>query len=333
MSLRVMQKSIWILVLSLCGFSVLAKASDSDQFHSHLFVSDNGLVLFDAETLAKRWHQLEGQQTFTPAVIDDRLLVSGSRGLYALTLKQGDVLWHRPGMHMGFPVVTNGYQAYLASRDGSLTAIDSRSGAEIWQVEFPGWVYPPAQTGELLFTGGSEGTLWAIDRSDGRIAWSRSLGQELVYSPVALADGQVVVTTFDREILSYDRSGNLLWRQIYPAILKTPIILGKQLIFSGLDRILRAVDADNGRELWQLRLPEPLAVELVSQQGMLLAALESGPIWVIESVSGTLLQKYRVPGVSVAGPTIYNGEMLGFIHAFGGPKAVVATRLERSDRK
>ncbi|MEW8137847.1 MAG: PQQ-binding-like beta-propeller repeat protein [Candidatus Thiodiazotropha endolucinida] len=322
-----------LITLGLLVSPVLGAIHNSDQSRPQLVVSDNGVFLFDSNTLIKRWQRLTDQQTFAPALLDDRLLVSGSRGLYAIDLQQGDILWHLPGKHLGFPVVVYGDTAYLASRDGNLSAIDSSSGAHLWQVRFPGWVYPPAQAGDLLFTGGSDATLWAVDSRSGHIVWSRSLGQELVYSPAVLTDGQVVVTTFNREVLSFDRSGRLLWRHSYPAIMKTPVISGKQLIFSGLDPVLRAVDADNGRELWQRRLPEPLAVGLVSQQGMILAALESGRIWVLESATGALQQEYRLPGLSVAGPRIHKGEMLGFIHAFGGPKAVVATRLKLSDSK
>ncbi|MCU7855069.1 MAG: PQQ-binding-like beta-propeller repeat protein [Candidatus Thiodiazotropha sp. (ex Lucinoma borealis)] len=319
--------------LGFLACSAFAVAHDNDRSDSQWVVSDSGLFAFDPETLAMRWHQLQDQQTFEPVVIDDRLLVTGSRGLYAVASESGDILWKRSSKQVGFPVVSAGEIAYLASRDGSLEAIDSRTGSTLWQQQFPGWVYPPARSGELLFTGGSEGRLWAIDRNNGDLRWSSSVGQEMVYSPVALADGQIIVTTFNREVISFDRLGNRLWRQTYPAIMTTPMVLNGQLIFNGLDRRLRAIDADSGKILWQRQLPEPLVTGLRHQRGLLLAALESGRVWVLISDSGELQQEYRLPGEPITRPLLVDGEVLGFIRAFGGPKAVVATRFEQSEKK
>ncbi|MCU7881221.1 MAG: PQQ-binding-like beta-propeller repeat protein [Candidatus Thiodiazotropha sp. (ex Lucinoma aequizonata)] len=82
--------------------------------------------------------------------------------------------------------------------------------------------------------------------------------------------------------------GNRLWRQIYPAILTRAMVLNGQLIFNGLDRQLRAIDADSGKLLWQRQLPGPLVTDLRHQRGLLLAALESGCVWVLISDSGEL---------------------------------------------
>ncbi|MCU7906036.1 MAG: PQQ-binding-like beta-propeller repeat protein [Candidatus Thiodiazotropha sp. (ex Epidulcina cf. delphinae)] len=310
-------------------FVVLPAAGEphvADLSKGRLLVSDSGVFAFDPETLELRWRRLQDQQTFEPAVIGDRVLVTGSRGLYAIDSESGDLIWQRPSRQVGFPVVLGGKTAYLTDRDGLLQAIDSDDGELLWQRRFPGWIYPPAQSGGLLFTGGSDGHLWAVDRDSGDLRWAYSLGQEMVYSPVALADGQIIATTFNREVISLDRSGNLLWRRDYPAILTAPTVVDGQLIFNGLDRQLRAVDARDGKVLWRRQLPEPLTVGLEHQQGMLLAALESGLVWELAGDSGELRQAYRLPGEPVARPWFMDGEILSFVRAFGGPKAILLTR-------
>ncbi|MBT2968352.1 MAG: hypothetical protein B6D72_15770 [gamma proteobacterium symbiont of Ctena orbiculata] len=333
MSLQVTPARSLFVALGMLVLPAFAALSEIGQPASPILVSDDGISLIDSKTLSRRWQRLQGEQTFEPAIAAGRILVSSSRGLYAIDRRQGDILWRLPDKQLGFTPVIDGDAVYLASRDGRLTAIDSRQGGVIWETALQGWVYPPALAGELLFTGGSDATLWAIERGSGRVAWSRPLGQEMVYSPVALADGRIVVTTFDREIISFNQAGQLLWRQRYPAILKTPIVTDEGLIFSGMDQVLRAVDGGSGRLLWQQRLPQPLAAELGYQRGLILAALENGDIWLIDSSRGTLQQAYHIPRESVATPRFSGERLLGFIHAFGGPKAVVATRLEQSNRK
>ncbi|MCU7935953.1 MAG: PQQ-binding-like beta-propeller repeat protein [Candidatus Thiodiazotropha sp. (ex Dulcina madagascariensis)] len=320
--------SLLTLVVSL-GFIALPAAGEPqvrEPSHGRLLVSDSGVYAFDPVTLELGWRQLQDQQTFEPAVIGDRVLVTGSRGLYAIDSESGDLIWQRPSRQVGFPVVLVGETAYLTDRGGLLQAIDSDDGELLWQRRFPGWVYPPAQAGGLLFTGGSDGRLWAIDRERGDVRWAYPLGQEMVYSPVALADGRIIATTFNREVIALDHGGNLLWRQNYAAILTTPMVLDGQLIFNGLDGQLRAVDAKDGKILWRRQLPEPLAVGLEHQQGMLLAALDSGRVWVLASDSGELRQAYRLPGEPVARPRFMDGEILSFVRAFGGPKAILLTR-------
>ena len=314
---------LWLIATT---FSNAVAAPGRSLSTSPLIVSEAGVFAFDPNTLAIRWRQLRDQQTLQPVVSDKRVYVTGSRGLYAIALDSGEMIWQRPSARGGFPPVLHGQQIYLASRDGSLQAIDAADGSLLWQRRFPGWVYPPAYREGLLFTGGSEGYLWAVDIRDGAIRWSFPLGQELVYSPLALDGGQIIATTFNREVLSIDHQGELLWRQRYGAIVSDPLALDGQLIFKGLDHQLHAVDEKDGDVLWRRQLPERLAVDLQHRRGVLVASLESGRVWELDAYSGELQQEYRLPGEPIAAPQLVGEGVLGFIRAFDGPKAVFLNR-------
>ncbi|MCU7843816.1 MAG: PQQ-like beta-propeller repeat protein [Candidatus Thiodiazotropha sp. (ex Monitilora ramsayi)] len=289
-----------------------------------IILSDSGLFAFDSNTLEPRWRQLNGQQTTTPVLVDRHVVVSGSGGLYALDANSGDIVWRRDTAAQGFSVVLDEKRLILAGRDGLLQVLSSGDGQVIWEQHFPGWVYPPALFGDLLFTGGSRGYLWAIDRLNGEIRWSTPLGQEMVYSPVALPDGRIVTTTFGREVITLDHQGNTLWRKRYPTILTTPLVVENRLIFSGYDHSLLSVDVDNGGIVWTRQLPERLSTDLDYRDGVLIVSLESGRVWELSSETGEQLREYRFPGEPIDMLRLADGGSLGAVRTRDGPRLVKA---------
>ncbi|MES9851620.1 MAG: PQQ-binding-like beta-propeller repeat protein [Candidatus Thiodiazotropha sp. L084R] len=323
------------LTLCLClAASVGANAAASPGASSNklepLIVSDTGLFAFNADTLTLRWQQLFDQQTLNPIIDGERVYVTGSRGLYAIDVGSGDVIWHYSSARGGFPPVLHNQQIYFANRDGVLQVFNASDGALLWERRFPGWIYPPAFYGDLLFTGGSEGFLWGVDLRNGAIRWTYSVGQELVYSPVALVNGQIVATTFNREVFSIDPHGELIWKHTYEAILSDPLASGELLIFTGLDHRLYALDAEDGGKRWQRQLPERQATRLSQRHGSILVSMETGRIWEIDALSGELQQEYQLPGEPVASPQRFGNQILGFVRTFDGPKAVFLRPLDPS---
>ncbi|MCU7811665.1 MAG: PQQ-binding-like beta-propeller repeat protein [Candidatus Thiodiazotropha sp. (ex Notomyrtea botanica)] len=312
------------VVMAVVALSALAGDRGDNHPVTPLIISDSGLYAFDRDSLEMRWQQLNDQQTSSPVLIDKRVLVSGSGGLYALDANSGKVIWQRNTAAQGFSVVPDGSRLFLASRDGSLQALNTEDGQVIWERRFPGWVYPPAKSNDLLFTGGSDGQLWAIERQSGDVRWSVSLGQEMVYSPVALSDGRIVVTTFGREAIALDQQGNILWRQRYPTIVTTPLVVGSQLFFTGYDHSLLSVNADGGEVLWARQLPERLSTSLDYRDGVLIATFESGQVWELSSQTGERLRDYQFPGEPIDTLRLAGGVSLGFIRSLDGPKVMKA---------
>ena len=76
-----------------------------------------------------------------------------------------------------------------------------------------GWIYTPVVFNDVLLVGGNSHVLKALDKKNGKIIWQKNIQQELVYSPVRVADQSAIVTTFDGTILKIKiQSGEIVWK-------------------------------------------------------------------------------------------------------------------------
>jgi len=117
----------------------------------------------------------------------------------------------------------------VAAGDGSVVALDALSGAERWR----------ASAGAALLAGVG---------SDGRFA------------AVATRNSEVVVFEQGREI----------WRKrLNSRITTAPLVAGERVFVMGVDRVVGAFDALDGRPLW--RLQRPTDALTLSQPGVLAA--------------------------------------------------------------
>jgi outer membrane protein assembly factor BamB len=180
----------------------------------------------------------------SPVVANDRLYVSGleqGRGIiHILTLdgKPENKVDYGPGWQGEFPgtrvsPAVVGEIMYIASGNGLLSAMDSKTGAVKWQKDLFGelggvnirWGY----TENLLvdgdkiycFPGGKEHNVVALNRHTGEIIWSsRGMGDASAYcSPLLFEhNGRKMLATHSaKNILGLDAiTGQLLWH--YPHV-------------------------------------------------------------------------------------------------------------------
>lgn len=304
--------------------SMAAFESDIAESAYPLILSDAGLYAFDRDSRQLLWSQLKGVRTSSPVVTDGLVVVSSSTGLYGFDLVSGKPVWKRIDQPTGFSVVLDEERLLLAGQDGRLQALNISDGSLIWQRHFPGWVYPPARSGDLIFTGGSDGHLWAIDRLTGEVQWSLELGQEMVSSPIATAEKHIVTSTFGQQVIALDPAGNTLWRRHYPTVLTQPVVVGEQILFSGYDQSLIAIDASNGDIQWRRQIPERLSTVLTSKPGSIVAVMDSGVVWALSPPTGELLREYRFPAQPIQAVDSLEGESIGFVRTLSGPKLVEA---------
>lgn len=136
--------------------------------------------------------------------------------------------------------------------------------ARIGEVRFP---LAPAVSGSTVVLAGGEGMVVALDLGTGRELWS--VRAPAPVSAGAGSDGRFAsIVTRDNELLTYE-TGKLLWRQRLPARVSTPpLVAGERVFVLGVDRVVQAFDALDGRPLWKLQRPgEPLTL---AQAGVLL---------------------------------------------------------------
>jgi outer membrane protein assembly factor BamB len=217
--------------------------------------SSDGLFAVDAETGVKLWDftvypgydstpvvvdgavYMSTRNAGSPAVVDGVVYVGGdadstfyavdaatgaelwqtkatTNGLYALDAATGAMIWQfiTNSTVRSGPAVLDG-TAYFGTKDGIVHALDIANVAERWQVTIGGDVRSsPTVVDGTIYIGGPYGDLYALDTATGKERWRSPIGNTDEASP-AVVDG---------------------------------------IVYAGGNDALRALDASNGQELWNV---------------------------------------------------------------------------------
>ena len=115
---------------------------------------------------------------------------------------------------------------------------------------------------------GADGSVVALQADNGRELWRGSAGGRLTAG--VGSDGRyAAVVTRDNEVVVLER-GAVKWRTRLASRVSTPpLVAGERVFVMGVDRVVSAFDAIDGRFLWNLQRPgEPLTL---SQPGVVAA--------------------------------------------------------------
>jgi outer membrane protein assembly factor BamB len=182
-----------------------------------------------------------------PADLGVNVAVLGVR--QAWTARLGSMVGLPLDAHVAGNVVT------LASADGTVAALDARTGGDIWRT---------ALAEPLSAAAGSDGKYAAVvSRNNalivmdgGRERWRETLAAQ-VFTPPLVAGGRVFVLSADRSVSAFDSStGRRLWAQQRPGeplILRQAGVLlavGDTLVV-GLSGRLVGLNPDNGSVRWE----------------------------------------------------------------------------------
>ena len=172
-------------------------------------------------------------------------------------------VWTHKLPSIGFPLQTqvNGDTLTVAASDGTVVAIDARTGAEIWR----------ASAGAPIEAGvGGDGTLTAVVTTNnevvalqaGKVLWKQRLSAE-VYTAPLVAGKRVFVLAADRTLSAYDgQSGRRLWSQARTpealVLRKSGVLISvNDTLVAGVGGRLAGVNPANGTARWELPIAAP----------------------------------------------------------------------------
>jgi outer membrane protein assembly factor BamB len=172
---------------------------------------------------------------------------------------------------VNFPLDVNvvGTTAFVAGSDGSVAALDARTGGDVWRTN----VRSPIAAGV-----GSDGKVAAVVTQlndvvalqDGREIWRQKLSAQAYTSPL-VAGGRVFVLAADRSVNAFDgQTGRKLWTQQRPneplVLRQSGVILavGDTLVV-GLSGRLAGLNPSNGSVRWEAPIASPRGINDVER--------------------------------------------------------------------
>jgi outer membrane protein assembly factor BamB len=230
--------------------------------------------------LERRWQIEVGEGYSSPIISGNRVFIFSREGgeevLRALSLDDGSTLWrtsydapyrmNRAASSHGSgpkstPILSGGRICTLGI-SGILSCFDASTGDLLWQNDFAdefttttplyGTAMSPAVVDGLLIVhlGGAQGgAFMALDPSSGSVEWRWEGDGPGYASPllVDIAGHRQIVTQSERQIIAVaPADGELLWQipftTPYEQNVVTPLAVGTQLVFSGLQQSTFAVE-------------------------------------------------------------------------------------------
>ena len=316
---------------------------------------------FDAATGRKAWQRKvkpSAKKYFGKgfggglAFLDGRVFVSTGLGvLAALDERTGEVLWQQ---QLPFPlrsapslaskknealllVATPTYRTYAFTSEGDMLWQQQSTRNAFAQLTL---APSPGVAGRYAVVGYGDGSLVALDRDNGRVLWqafatARRRNDALsdiadITTPPVLASGLVYASSFSGKTVALDlASGSLRWSTPLAAA-STLALYGTTLFVVDQNSLLSAIDANNGKILWERQLTARFGRKKhkpVLWNGPLLAgdqlilAASNGEIVAVDAHKGTLVRRMRFAARFTATPIAAQGlffflDSKGNIHAF-----------------
>ncbi|MCX7801015.1 MAG: PQQ-binding-like beta-propeller repeat protein [Fimbriimonadales bacterium] len=154
-------------------------------------------------------------------------------------------------------VRVRGDRVYLSCMDGSVVALDRRTGRRDWTAQTEGYCHStPLIEGGRLWVGSADGRVHCLDAANGQRLWRKATGGPVYASP-ALARGVLAIASGDGRVYGLDPdSGRELWRFELPpgntafaqSVAATD---GERFYIGAWDNGLYALEALTGRQAWR----------------------------------------------------------------------------------
>lgn len=162
----------------------------------------------------------------------------------------------------------------------------------------------PALYRGVLYVGFNDGSLAALNSKSGQVIWDVQLNKNKKFKDIdasPLIDGdRLYVAGFDDRLycLSTER-GEILWRQEGGGYTNF-LLQGQRLYYATSTGELRALDKENGQTLWTVPVSDGIATTPVFYKGLLVYGESRGELKFVDAASGKWVAGFE-PGRGVFG--------------------------------
>ena len=167
--------------------------------------------------------------------------------------------WQRSGL-LGVAATLTLALAGCAADKPKPTALEAVApqigGRQVWAARIDSVQFPLAvavREGNFIVAG-TDGTVLALDAQSGAERWRGQAGKSL--SAGVGSDGRfAAVVTRDNELVVLDKGSRLWSANLASRTSTAPLVAGERVFVVGVDRVVHAFDALDGRRLWALQRP------------------------------------------------------------------------------
>jgi len=239
-----------------------------------LGASDGNFYSLKASTGQVLWTFLTKSEILSAPLLEDGnvYFLAGNNVFYALDAATGKQNWLYSRQDTAQFSIRGGSRAayksgvlYIGFSDGSLVAINAKSGSVQWELQlnknkrFRDVDSTPVIDGDFLYIAGYDDKLYCVSTSKGEVLWSVDGGG---YSAVTLMGDKLIYPTSSGEVVALKKS--------------------------------------NGNKVWSYSLSEGIATQVVDFQGVVVFGESQGKLLFLDPLSGSKLGSVE-PGRGILG--------------------------------
>jgi outer membrane protein assembly factor BamB len=222
----------------------------------------------------------------------------------------------------------------FGSYDGGLYCLRIGDGGLIWKYDVGERVHgTPAIADEFVLVAACDGNLHVVGLSDGALVRKVALGS-VSGAAAAVRGSRVFLGTYGEQVLAIDwQAGQVLWRFEDPKrqfpFLSSAAVTDELVIVGGQDKRLRGLEADTGKERWQLAVKGKIDSSPVVVGQRVFVGSADGSLYGVELKSGKELWRFEAGGTISASPAVGEGCLVvgteeGMFYCFGEKPTVAA---------
>lgn len=204
------------------------------------------------------------------------------------------------------PAIVDGV-VYIGSLDGSMYALNSKSGPAIWQFTTgAGILSSPAVADGVVYFGSEDTNLYAVDAATGRERWRFATGAEVSSSP-AVVDGIVYVGGMDTYVYAVNaETGDEVWKARIGQAFSSPTVVDG-VVFIGAAQSIFAFDAKTGEEKWRAQTGGPVESSPAVSGGLVYIGNDAGFVVAVDQETGDQKWQFQASDAVISSPAVANG--------------------------
>ncbi len=230
------------------------------------------------------------------------------------------------------PTVSDG-MVFISSMDGSLYALDEKTGALRWSLATGGSIYSsPAVSNGIVYVGSRNGGIYAINEQTGGLAWGPYGNSNFaITSSPAVADGKVFYGTWcqasciDRGqfIARYANNGTLTWTNATipsASVRSSPTVDSGRVLFGQDNGSVVALNETTGKQIWIKSLSGAIIVGSAPavSNGRVYVGTDNG-FFALDETTGSQITPFLSPAANttsaaVSGGAVYFGSGAGYVY-------------------
>lgn len=284
---------------------------------------DSTLYALDAQTGKEKWKvKTNGEIRSTVTIDNDKLYLLGGNGvLSCLDKLSGKIKWAKVvdgnALFLGerrydfadyfhSSLTVNNGVIYFGNGNNFIRALNAENGDVLWSFKTEDIVHTkPAIYNNKVYAGSFDGYLYALNIKDGSLVWKfKSVGQQ--YFPKGemqgfptIAFGSVYIGSRDFNFYSINaETGQGNWNRKFPKGWAYAATVQDTVLFLGTaeDRLVVAIDARNGQELWKQDLKFHVFGNSAFSTNLLYAPTIWGKLYALDRRTGNVKWTFTTDG-------------------------------------